>query len=467
MLKLKKNMKVNFKLNMSKRKLTENEIEIILSFLKPNPYIPEKTAKSVISQTYNKLRKTLLDIEIYPYVIPELGKKMKKMYLKSLIQPGECVGVITAQSIGEKQTQANLNVFHKAGSGDKQPTVSKFSEFLNATNKPKSPSYLVYFKTGNNTVGELRKTIGNSLVELNLKKIGKDFKFHLNKTPEPWYDLFFCLYDRKPYNKPDCLTVKIDMDILFEYKITLEEISIQIENEYNDVKCIWSPDCFGQLDIFVNTPENLEEKFDNEEDMKEVFFDDVFRPIVENIQLCGITGITHMFFLRENNEWLVETENMKDSKEKKFKKAKKKKSLDSTKKFKKLLAHLDVDFTRTLSNNIWDIYFTLGVEAVRQYMIDEFGKIMEGINICHVMLLVDKVTFNGSIASISRYTMRKEEIGPLGKCSFEETLDNILGAGVFGLEENTKGVSASIICGKMAKTGTGLCDLELALEKLV
>lgn len=453
---------------MSKRKLTEYEIESVLSFLKPNPYIPEKTAKSVISNTYNQLRKNLLDIEIYPNLIPILSKKMRKMYLKSLIQPGECVGIITAQSIGEKQTQANLNVFHKAGSGDKQPTVSKFSEFLNATNKPKAPSYMIYFNKGNSSVGELRKTIGSSLVQLTLKKLGTEFKFCLNKEPEPWYDIFFSLYEKKPYQKSDCLTVKIDIDILFEYKITMEEICLRIEKEYCDVSCVWSPDCFAQIDIFVNTPQDMEEKFGSEEEMKEVFFDDVFRPIIENVKLCGIPGITHMFFLQEKNEWLVETENMReDIKEKKFKKAKKKKALDSTKKFKKVLAHLDVDFTRTLSNNIWDMYFTLGVEAVRQYMIDEFGKIMEGINICHVMLLVDKMTFNGSIASISRYSMRKEESGPLGKCSFEETLDNILGAGVYGLEETTKGVSASIICGKMAKTGTGLCDLELALDKLI
>ena len=125
-----------------------------------------------------------------------------------------------------------------------------------------------------------------------------------------------------------------------------------------------------------------------------------------------------------------------------------------------------VDSFRTHSNDIWETYNLFGIEAVRQYMIEEFSSIMEGINLCHVMLLVDKMTFTGTISSISRYTMRREESGPFGKASFEETLDNFLKAGVFGQEEPTRGVSASIICGKRAPIGTGLCELAMDIKKL-
>jgi DNA-directed RNA polymerase beta' subunit len=62
--------------------------------------------------------------------------------------------------------------------------------------------------------------------------------------------------------------------------------------------------------------------------------------------------------------------------------------------------------------------------------------------------------------------MRTEESGPFGKASFEETLDNFLKAGVFGQEEQTRGVSASIICGKIAPIGTGMCDLAIDVAKL-
>jgi DNA-directed RNA polymerase beta' subunit len=359
------------------------------------------------------------------------------------------------------------DTFHKAGSSEKQPVVSKFSELLNATNKPKAPSYLVYFNQGNQSVSELRETIGHSIVEITLKKIAKNTKICIDKTPESWYDLFYTLYKKKPAYYTDCVSVDVDINILFEYKLNIFKIAEIIETEYQDCFCIFSPDCFGIIDIYFDTRsiDLPEEKlvFVTKDNSKEIYLEEVVYPILENVCLCGLSGITNMFFIKNQNEWIVETENSFLNK----KTSVKQKTRDITKRFKKLLSYDCVDMTRCLSNNIWDIYHTFGIEAVRQYMIDEFSQIMEGINLSHVMLLVDKMTFLGTISSISRYTMRNEESGPFGKASFEETLDNFLKAGVYGQEEPTKGVSASIICGKKAPIGTGLCELSVDIDKLI
>jgi len=125
-----------------------------------------------------------------------------------------------------------------------------------------------------------------------------------------------------------------------------------------------------------------------------------------------------------------------------------------------------VDKTNTVSNNIWDIYETLGIEAVRQYMIEEFSSLMVGINPSHIMLLVDKMIYKGKISSVSRYSMRNEELCTLSKASFEETLDNLVKAAVFGHIDKTTGVSASIICGKTSNVGSGLCELVFDIDKL-
>ena len=92
--------------------------------------------------------------------------------------------------------------------------------------------------------------------------------------------------------------------------------------------------------------------------------------------------------------------------------------------------------------------------------------IMEGINSCHACLLVDRMTYSGNIASITRYTMKKDESGPFGKASFEETMDNFLNAAVKGEVEPTEGVSAAIICGKRANIGTGMVDVKIDISKL-
>lgn len=452
----------------SRRKLTSNEIENIIDFVIPSSMIPKETADSVVKNTVVSLRKQLSTIEIYPQLIPSLKKEIYTMLGETLINPGECVGIITAQSIGEKQTQSNLNTFHKAGSADKQPTVSKFSELLNATNKPKSPSYFIYFNEGNDSIQSLRSTIGSTIVNLTLKKVSKEVFIFIDKEPEPWYEIYDLLEGLPNYT--DCVSIKVNMDILYENQLTLQQIARVITEEYHDLHCVYSPDCYAQLDIFVDTSniELPEEKviFVTEDNMREIYLEEVVQPIIENISICGVPGINNIFFVQNGNEWFLETENAREKPfENKFK-TNKDKLADSTKRFKMLLAHPKVDMTRTISNNLWDIYHTLGIEAVRQYMIDQFSEIMTGINTCHVMLLVDKMTFTGTVCSISRYSMRGEDGGVLGKASFEETLDNFTKAGVHGQDEPTTGISASIICGKRAPIGTGMCELEIDMDKL-
>ncbi|XP_010546965.1 PREDICTED: DNA-directed RNA polymerase I subunit 1 [Tarenaya hassleriana] len=53
----------------------------------------------------------------------ELLKLVKPKYFASLAQPGEPVGVLAAQSVGEPSTQMTLNTFHLAGRGEMNVTL--------------------------------------------------------------------------------------------------------------------------------------------------------------------------------------------------------------------------------------------------------------------------------------------------------------------------------------------------------
>ena len=48
---------------------------------------------------------------------------MQIKYYKSRAEPGEAVGVIAAQSVGEPSTQMTLNTFHMAGRGEANVTL--------------------------------------------------------------------------------------------------------------------------------------------------------------------------------------------------------------------------------------------------------------------------------------------------------------------------------------------------------
>ena len=111
-----KNIKLNIITNlyvisnkMTLRYLTDDEIDFILDFLKPNRAIPLETAISILNLCKERITKQLKKQKVYEDIIPQLKEEIKKNYIESQIHPGESVGIICAQSIGEKNTQSTLN----------------------------------------------------------------------------------------------------------------------------------------------------------------------------------------------------------------------------------------------------------------------------------------------------------------------------------------------------------------------
>ena len=442
--------------------LSPEQIEELLDFVKPNPDIPPETALSIVELHKTNLRKQLEGQKIYPAIIPTLKQCLERYYYTTLIQAGESVGIICAQSIGEKNTQTTLNTFHKAGQSEKTMTagVPRFQELLNATKKPRIVNHQIYFLQGNKTIEDIRETVGHTIVGLTFKELAINTEVILDKKPEPWYEAYKLLYGDSWVSYKHCISFKINKAKLFEFKLTLANIADYIHSQYDDLYCVFSPPQFCQFDVWVDT-DNIELPLDrilyiDSNNAIEIYLEECVQPALEELNLCGIQGINEVFYTQaDNKEWFVETNGINS------------RSITTQYiNYKTLLALKNVDYTRTISNNVWDIYEVLGIEAARTFLIQEFMGIMDGINTCHASLLVDRMTHGGSISSITRYTMKKDESGPFGKASFEETMDNFLNAATRGETEPTEGVSASIICGKKAPVGTGIMDLTVDLTAL-
>ena len=127
-----------------KTSLTEEQIEELIDFVEPNPDIPPETALSIVELHKNQLRKQLEGQKVYPSVIPTLKECLKRYYYTTLIQAGESVGIICAQSIGEKNTQTTLNsidwkeqiMFSKEGNTHIEP-IGQFIDNLLTQADPK------------------------------------------------------------------------------------------------------------------------------------------------------------------------------------------------------------------------------------------------------------------------------------------------------------------------------------------
>ena len=122
-----------------------------------------------------------------------------------------------------------------------------------------------------------------------------------------------------------------------------------------------------------------------------------------------------------------------------------------------------VDIERTISSDLHEVYNIFGVEAARNLIIDEITEIFSSsssyINYRHIALLADLITNKGILMSIDRHGLNKSDIGPLAKCSFEETPDIIIKAAIFNELDNIKGVSSNIMLGQEVPVGTGSVDL--------
>lgn len=433
----------------AKRFLTSQEIEDILSCVTPRKGIPSTSAKRIVQRNQNPLRRHLSKQFIRPSLIPQLKKDISRQYNSSLIQPCTAVGVIAAQSIGEKQTQSTLNTFHFTGSSEKTvtSTVVRMNEITNVTSNPKNQNCVIYFKGNNTSLEELRQMIGHSLVDVRFSQLVKSVKITEKKNDQGWYPYFEKIYGKSIPKLPYFLLYKMNTDLMFEYKIDMKMIADRLEAEFAGLEVIFSPDQFEEVHVFVNFEEQKLEIPETESSHPSIIICLLESHIaLENISICGIPYVENIFVEKDGNKgWKVETQGSN---------------------LPAILAHSNVDKTKTVSNDIFEIYHTFGIEAARHFLIEEFMRLVGDINKAHVKILIDKMTFTGTILSLTRYSVRKDNIGPFTAASFEESMDKFTNAAIFAQNENTNGISASVMCGKMAPFGTGGFDLHMDMSKL-
>ena len=386
-------------------------------------------------------------------------------HMKSWVQPGEQVGIIAAQSIGEPSTQLTLNTFHLAGVASKSNVtqgIPRLREILKVTKNPKATSLLIYMKPEYRHNKEKARELVQDLELTLLRSITNKVAIYWDPTdmesviPEDRELLAFYedieLEDKiKSKNKSKwLLRLELNREEMFNKNISMADVVFVIKMMYGDIKTVYSDYNADKLVMRIRMLEG-----DDQDDFTHL--KKFQSKLLNTCVIRGVPGIKAVTFREDKQKVALEGEEGRYRELTQY-------VLDTDgSNYVKVMNHPLVDASKLYTTNIHDIMDILGLEAVRAILVQEiipiFGQ--DNVNYRHLGILCDYITRSGRLMSIDRYGINKNDIGPLGKMSFEETSKIVMNAAMFGEVDPVTGVSANIMMGQPIRGGTAFSQILL------
>jgi DNA-directed RNA polymerase II subunit RPB1 len=412
-------------------------------------------------------------------------------YKRSIVSPGEMVGMIAGQSIGEVSTQMTLNTFHFAGVASKSNVtrgVPRIEEILSLSKSPKNPSLTVYLKSEDETSKERAQSVMYMLEHTKLEELVKTCQICFdprddNTKIEEDKKLLeeFYMFEKivKESNSEDeeeedgealsqwILRMEIDAEVMLEKNITMDDINFTLNNCYQqEIRCKYSDYNSDKL-IFRIRMAAVKESSKTAKKQTLDQSDNIYilksfqEQLLQNVIIRGVSGINKVN-LRKIKDNVFERQGKFEKQDTWV--------LDTVGTNLLEVLSLDIiDPSRTVSNDIDEVYQVLGIEAARQTILNELVEVVSfgGVNINYhnYSVLCDRMTYTSRMISISRFGINTDDIGPIAKASFEETPEMFLKAARHGELDIMRGISANVMCGQEGYFGTSLFQVVLDIKK--
>jgi DNA-directed RNA polymerase II subunit RPB1 len=450
------------------------------------------------------------------------------MYKRALVAPGEMVGMIAAQSIGEPTTQLTLNTFHSAGVASKSNVtrgVPRIEEILSLSENPKNPSLTIYMKKDEEMDKELvRDKIPsieltllkeivdsveicfdpddmNTLIEQDKDIMSQYFEFEKmvdecmsSSTEQMMKSVTGAGNPENPEagmggeaaaSSPETsasgtapnekskwiIRMTMDREAMLDRKISMDDIHFALKNIYTDeVTCMYADYNSDNLvfrlrlnNIITNSKKKNNNPLSLDQSDQIYILKNFQDNMLNNIVLRGVKGLSKVL-LRKITDSVIKVDSAYTKKETWV--------LDTT--GTNLITALSLDYidvTRTISNDIQEIYKVLGIEAARVAIFNELSEVLEFdntyINYHHLIMLADRMTASAKMVSIFRHGINNDDIGPIAKASFEETPEMFLKAARHAELDEMRGVSANVMCGQEGYFGTSSFQVLLDMNKMI
>ena len=442
--------------------------------------------KLIIEQHFNK--------SMFDWVVSQIYEYFKE----AIAQPSEMVGIIAAQTIGEMGTQMTLDSFHVSGTAAAVKATSgvpRLKEILSATKKTKTPTLIIYMKPDvasvkNPKIAEngidyiddrieqtksVAMNIKNSIEITTLSNIleyseiywdsGKlDTTIEEDKGILDIYKKFAALDDsinKCHSDSPWVLRMKFNKEKMNAFGLRMIDIYTKLNKAYNKyIDCVYSDDNADECIFRIRLTDYALKDIENKDEVAALKA--MEHNIVYQVLLKGIKGINKVSLNKKKYDIYNPTEETFD------KVVEWVLDTDGTNLIE-ILSNPNIDATRTISNDIREIYDVLGVEAARNALYNELVNVTgEGsMNYRHLSLLIDTMTFRGNLMSIDRHGINRNASSALSKSSFEESVDMLINASIFSEYDNTSGVSPQVMLGKVPNCGSGNFDIILDEEHLM
>ncbi|XP_048486238.1 DNA-directed RNA polymerase III subunit RPC1 [Plutella xylostella] len=340
-------------------------------------------------------------------------------YQRGVIEPGTAVGALAAQSIGEPGTQMTLKTFHFAGVASMNITqgVPRVKEIINASRNISTP------------------IITAELQQPESQEFARKVKARIERTTlgevttyieEVYLPNECCLLIRLDTERIRLLSLEVNVESIV-YSICTSKLKLKPANVH-----IVSSSCIKVTPAARGAWLNL-------------WLQQTARQL-PSVLLKGLAKVPRAVIAADTHgavtryKLCVEGDGLRD-----------------------VMATYGVNGNKTTSNNILEVYQTLGIEAAKSTIISEIQAVMEGhgmsVDRRHVQLLAGQMTARGEVLGITRYGLAKMKDSVLNLASFEKTADHLFDAAYYGQCDRIEGVSESIILGVPAAIGTGVLRL--------
>jgi DNA-directed RNA polymerase subunit A' len=326
-------------------------------------------------------------------------------YKRALVEPGEAVGIVAAQSMGEPGTQMTLRTFHYAGVREQNVTLGlpRLIEIVDARRIPSTPIMSIYLDKEHRKSKEKATEVAREIICSVIEDIAQEM--YIDPEREE-------------------VVVKLDITMMKDRAISLEELTNALSSPNYTLRVEEN-----EISVKSKKSMNLKKLLDK----------------VSSQHIKGATGIRRVLITEEAGKWVIRTDGSNLS---------------------HIIEVHGIDPLRAITNHVHEIAKTLGIEAARNSLIKEAIGVLEeqglDVDVRHVMLVADIMTATGDVRQIGRHGISGKKASVLARAAFEITVPNIVEAAIKGDSDPLRGVTENVIVGQSIPIGTGLVDLYMS-----